>query len=57
MRKETKRKNQKDDLVCVRLASSRSANLFFQPLPRLKLNTTIVCNKTAKLTTTDGKII
>ena len=37
MQAKIKVKNQKDDFIRVRLASGRSADLFFEPIPQLKL--------------------
>ena len=34
-----------------------TAELFFEPLPRLKQQIMASCNNTAKLTTSDGKIL
>ena len=57
MQAEVKGKNQKDAFIRDRLATGCSAELFFEPIPRLKLKTMAACNKTAKLKTSDGKII
>ena len=39
------------------MASGRPANLFFEPISRLKMKTMAACNYIAKLTTSDGKTI
>ena len=57
MQAEIKRENQKDEFVRVRLASGLSVDLFFEPLLRFKLKIMTACNNTAKLTTSDGKIL
>ena len=57
MQAEIKGQNKKDEFIWISLTSGRSADLFVEPIPRLKLNTMAACNKTAKLTTSDGKII
>ena len=57
MEAEFRENNQKYDFTWVRLASGGSKDLFFEPIPQLKVKAMAACNKTAKLTTSDGKII
>ena len=47
--------NQKDEVIWIRLASGRSTDMIFEPIPRLKLKIMTACNKTAKLTTSDRR--
>lgn len=57
MQAEIKGKNIKDDFIRVTFASGRFADLFFEPIPQWKLETMAACNRTAKLTSPNGKII